>query len=309
MNISRRFILTGTAALAATAGLPLAARRGWALTSMTMGDVRIDSLSDGHLELPAGFFLERLPEGDRGAILDMFDLPTEGVVVSPCNLTLLRTGDRVVLFDAGSGPDFVPTAGRLPEALAALGIAPGDVTDVLFTHAHPDHLWGLLDEFDEPLFPNAALHMGAAEFAYWSDPRTAETIGEEWLSFAVGAMRRLTAVGDRIRQIGDGDEVLPGIRAVSTPGHTPGHMSYAVGTPGQGVFVTGDFVTSAAAIFRPELGTSTDSDPEQATATRRTLLPRLADEGWTILGYHLPEGGIGRIARDGAAFRFEEMDA
>lgn len=304
MIISRRFVLAGAAALAATTGLPLAARRAWAVTSMTMGDVQVDSVSDGHLELPARFFLERLSEGDRAMILDMFDLPSEGVMESPCNVTLLRSGDRVVLFDAGSGPDFVPTAGRLTEALAAIGVAPEDVTDVLFTHAHPDHLWGVLDEFDEPLFANAALHMGADEFAYWSDPRTSETIGEEGLSFAVGAMRRLTAVGDRILQIGDGDEVLPGIRAVSTPGHTPGHMSYAVGTPEAGVFVTGDFVTSEASVFRPELGTATDSDPERATETRQTMLPRLADEGWTILGYHFPRGGIGRIARDGQAFRF-----
>lgn len=305
MKITRRFVLAGTAALAAT-GLPFGKGRAWAVTSLAAGEFQIDSLSDGHLELPASFFLARLPEAERTAILDRFGLPADGVVESPLNVTLLRIGERVVLFDVGSGPDFVPTAGRLAEALDAIGVAPEDVTDVIFTHAHPDHLWGLLDDFDEPLFANATLHMGSAEHAYWSDPKTAETIGEEWLSFAAGAIRRLTAVADRIEKFEDGDEILPGIRAVMTPGHTPGHMSFAIGSAQSGLFVTGDFVTSEAGIARPDLGTATDSDPVLAVRTRTAMLARLADEGWTILGYHLPRGGIGRIEREGNAFRFVE---
>lgn len=303
MKISRRFVLLA-AACAATAGLPFRPGRAWAITTLTMGDFQIDSLSDGHLELPVAPLLERVPEAERADLLKLADLPADGVMRSPLNVTLLRTPDRTILFDVGSGTDFVPTAGRLAEALAALNVAPEDVTDVVFTHAHPDHLWGLLDEFDEPLFASATLHMGADEFAYWTDPATVDSIGEAWQSFAVGASRRLEAVADTINRFADGAEVLPGVRAVMTPGHTPGHMSFAVGTPDKGIFITGDFVTSPLGFLRPDVGTATDSDPELAAATRKATLARLADDGWTVLGYHLPDGGIGRVEREGETFRF-----
>lgn len=306
MKLSRRLVLTGTAALVAGVALPLGARRAWAVTSLTAGELRIDSLSDGHLELPPDTAFAAIPQAERPALLAALGIDAGASVHSPLNVTLMRQGDRVVLFDAGSGPDFVPTAGLLAEALSAVGVAPGDVTDVLFTHGHPDHLWGLLDEFDEPLFPNAALRMGQVEFDYWTDPATAETIGEQWQSFAAGAMRRLSPVADQVERFADGDEVLPGVRAVMTPGHTPGHMSFAVGVPDDGIFVTGDFVTSPVGFARPEFGTGTDSDPAQAAATRAAMLARLADEGWTILGYHMPGGGIGRVVRAGDAFRFVE---
>lgn len=307
MTLTRRFVLMGTAALAA-AGLPFGARRAWAVTSLTAGDWRIDAVSDGHLELPPDTAFAAIPEGEQTAVLEALSIDPAAPVHSPLNVTLARHGDRVVLFDVGSGPDFVPTAGRLAEALAAVGVAPEDITDVIFTHAHPDHLWGLLDDFDEPLFPDAALHMGAAEFAYWTDPATAATLPEAFQSFAAGAMRRLTRIADQMQPLEDGAEVIPGVRAVATPGHTPGHMSFAVGTPAEGVFVTGDFVTSLIGFAHPDIGTGTDTDPAQAAETRRATLARLADEGWTILGYHLP-GALGRVEREGDAFRFVERTA
>ena len=303
MIVTRRFVLGHASVLLSAAAL--IPSRGWAVTSLSAGDLRIDSISDGHIEFPPDFAFSVIPEADRADLLAELGIDPQATVHSPLNVTLLRQGDRVVLFDVGSGPDFMPTAGKLAEALAAVDVAPEDVTDVIFTHGHPDHLWGLLDEFDEPLFPEAALKMGQVEFDYWTDPETVNTIGEERQSFAAGAMRRLTAVGDLIERFEDGAEVLPGIRAVMTPGHTPGHMSFEVGKPEEGIFITGDFVTMLTGFARPELGTATDHDPELAAKTRSAMLARLADEKWQILGYHLPDGGIGRVSRKGDAFSFE----
>ncbi len=303
MIVTRRTVLTGSAALAAGALLSAGPRRAWAVTTFSADGFQVDSISDGHLEFQPEFAYAAFPDADRDRLIERFNLPRD-VVKSPLNVTLLRQDDRTILFDVGSGPDFMPTAGRLTDALWAIGVAPDDITDVIFTHGHPDHLWGLLDEFDEPGFANARLAMGADEFAYWTDPATIETIAEDRLSFAAGAMRRLTIVADRLETFAEGDEVAPGVVAVATPGHTPGHMSFALGDAASGLFVLGDVVTTVVGIDNPDIPAGTDHDPELAARTRKAVLARLADEGRTLIGYHLPEGGIGRIGRADGTYTF-----
>jgi hypothetical protein len=125
---------------------------------MKLGSAQIDIVSDGHLQLPVSMVLGRVPEADRDAFLKAN--PIEGSTLkSPLNLTLLRDGERTVLFDVGSGPNFMSSAGKIAEALDAIGVAPDAVTHVLFTHAHPDHIWGVKDDFDEEVFSNAEYHM------------------------------------------------------------------------------------------------------------------------------------------------------
>lgn len=203
--------------LIASAAAGLVPPRLWAATTLTSGPVQIDSLSDGHLVLPGDFILGGMPADQMAAILARHALPTDRLT-PPCKLTLLRDGPRTVLFDAGAGPDFQPSAGKLAEALAVLGVAPEAVTHVVFTHGHPDHLWGVLDEFDEPVFANAAHLIGQVEFDYWTDPATVEQIGAARTAFAVGAARRLAAMAGRLDLVADGAEILPGIVARATPG-------------------------------------------------------------------------------------------
>ena len=299
--LTRRRVLS---LAAATAALPLAPRKLWAATTLTAGELRIDTLSDGHLVLPVDFTLAGLPEADVAALIARHGLDS-GALNPACNLTLLRDGENVVLFDVGSGPDFMPTAGKLAEALDLLDLSPEDITHVLITHGHPDHLWGLLDDFDEPVFPDADYMIGAAEFDYWTDPATVAAIGEERATFAVGAARRLAVVADRIRRLADGEEALPGVTARLTPGHTPGHMAYEIATPDGPVLVAGDAIGNHHIAFdRPDWPAPSDQDPALAAQTRVALMARLAAEGTTMIGYHLPDGGIGRVEADGAGYRF-----
>jgi glyoxylase-like metal-dependent hydrolase (beta-lactamase superfamily II) len=299
MKITRRALF---ASAAVSLALPLAARKVWASSSLDLGGMRLQTLSDGHLTLPGDFILGGMPQEEMAEIVARHGLPTD-VLSPPCNVTLLRDGDSTVLFDVGAGPDFQDSAGRLPEALAAAGVSPEEITHVLVTHAHPDHLWGLLDDFDEPLFPDAALMIGRAEFDYWTDPATPDSIGEARTAFAVGAARRLQAVEASIRLIEEGEEVLPGVIARLTPGHTPGHMAYEVGGR---AMVAGDAIGNHHVAFeRPDWPSGSDQDPELAADTRVALLERLAAEDMALVGFHLPDGGIGRVARDGGAFRFE----
>jgi glyoxylase-like metal-dependent hydrolase (beta-lactamase superfamily II) len=295
----RRLIGTASAALAAGALAP----RGWAATTLEAGGVRLDTLSDGHLVLPLDFALGDTPPEQAAPILEAHGIA--GELTPPCNLTLLRDGENTVLFDAGSGPGFMPTAGRLPEALEVLGIAPEEVTHLVITHGHPDHIWGLLDDFEDPLFPEARHLIGAAERDYWMDPATVDSIGAARQSFAVGAQRRLEAVADLTGVFGDGETLLPGVTAVATPGHTPGHMSFRLDLGGTPVLVVGDAIVNHHLAFaRPEWLSGSDQDPALAAETRSALLARLVQENLPLVGFHLPEGGLGRAEKAETGYRY-----
>lgn len=302
--LTRRRLLTIAGAASVTLGgtaLPL--RRAWAATTLELGATRIDTLSDGHLVLPGDFMLGDVSAEEKAALMAKYAIPAQ--VESPCNVTILRDGTNTVIFDVGAGPDFMPTAGKLSEALDALGVAPEDVTHVVFTHAHPDHLWGVLDEFDEPVFANARHLMGAAEHAYWIDPATVDSIGEARRTFAAGALRRLETLADRVETFEDGQDVLPGVRAMASYGHTPGHTSFLV-TQGNGsALVVGDAIGNATIAFQePARHAGADQDGAMGATTRAALLQMLAAEALPMVGYHLPEGGIGRVESAGDAYRF-----
>lgn len=287
------------AALAAAGSAPLLPRFAVAEAAAGRGVVR--TVSDGNLVLPRSYMTAGLPEDEAAAILEAFGVSGDELT-PPCNVTLYQDDERTVLFDVGAGSEFMPTAGELAESLDALGVTRDDVTDVVFTHAHPDHLWGLLDDFGDPAFPGARLMIGRAEHAYWTDPETVNTIDPGRQAFAVGAARRLEAVSGGIELFEEGDEVLPGIVAVGSYGHTPGHMSFDVGGDG-GVFVIGDAIGNAHIAFaRPGWETANDQDPETAAATREPLMARLADEERTVIGFHLPQGGLGKIVAEGEGY-------
>jgi glyoxylase-like metal-dependent hydrolase (beta-lactamase superfamily II) len=292
--MNRRGFIHSAGAVTLAMALP---QRLLARTMLELGEARIDMVSDGHLELPADMMLDNMPQDELREVLTRYGL-TGDQFEPPCNLTLLRDGPRVVLFDIGAGPDFMPSAGHVLQAMDTLGVSPDDITHLVITHAHPDHIWGMLDDFDEPLLPNAEVLMGRAEWDYWMDPDTVETIGAARQSFAVGAQRRLVEVEDHITLFEDGAEVLPGITAISTPGHTPGHMSFVLHAGGQGLIVTGDALGNHHLAFeRPEWHSGADHDLEQGAQTRLRLLDRITADNLTVLGFHMPDGGIGRVER------------
>ncbi|MFT6533583.1 MAG: glyoxylase-like metal-dependent hydrolase (beta-lactamase superfamily II) [Limimaricola cinnabarinus] len=298
MRITRRSVLRGATGLGAT----FAFGRAWAATEMDLGERRITTLNDGYLQLPESFLIGDLPQGEARAILDAAGVAAGGYE-PPCNVTLLRSGAEVVLFDAGAGPGFMQSTGRLPEALAALDLSPEDVTHVVFTHGHPDHLWGAIDDFDEPLFVNARHLIGRVERDYWTDPETPVTIGAERQSFAAGAARRIELLQGVLETFENEDEVLPGIVAQASFGHTPGHMSFEIGS-GQAL-VVGDAIGNAHLAFaRPEWPMAADQAPEQAARTRLVLLQELVERGMPLIGFHLPDGGMGRVEKNGDGYTF-----
>lgn len=306
MNVCRRQLLQSAGAAAFVAAAPKIA---WAQNEIASGATTLTTLSDGHLVLPKSMALGEMPPMRADMILTKYGLT--GETLSPdCNVTLLRDGDRTVLFDVGAGADFMPTAGKLSEALDQLGVDPYDVTDVVFTHAHPDHLWGLLDDFGDMWFPEANYHIGRDEWDYWTNPNTVSTIDAARQSFAVGAANRLEALADQITLFDDGADVLPGVTARATPGHTPGHMAFAVEVGAEQVMILGDCIVNHHLAFeRPAWHAGSDQDPQMGASTRTSLLDQLTHEQMRFIGYHLPGGGLGRAEKRDDGYVFVGDDA
>ncbi|WP_436643410.1 MBL fold metallo-hydrolase [Microbaculum sp. FT89] len=298
--LTRRDFLAGTAAAATMLGMPAGPARAATANSVPLGDAEVLVVSDGSLTQPMSFVLpDRSPEE-----IAALGLPAD-TLHPDCNVTLLRAPDRLVMFDAGSGPLFQDTVGALADNLAAAGIDPGDVTDVVFTHAHPDHIWGVLDDFDELVFSRARYFVPQAEWDFWRSDDAFADLPEERASFIVGARNRFDALEEQVTLIRPGEEVLPGVEAVDTAGHTPGHMSYVLHGGGDSVLVTGDAILNAVISFeRPDWRVGPDQDQDQGAKTRTALLDRIAADKLRIVGFHLPHPGIGTAERSGSAYRF-----
>ncbi len=303
MSITRRTFLTQGAATLASLPL-LTTTTSWSHASLQLGPKKIETISDGKLVMPGTFSHDRMPADQLAPILKKYNI-SEAEIHRECNITLVRDQDRVILFDVGAGPNFMPTAGKSLDALEALDLSVDDVTHVVFTHAHPDHLWGLLDDFDDPVYPNATYMIGKKEWDYWMDPKTIDTIGSSRQVFAVGAKSRLEAIEDNITTFSDGEEILPGVAARATFGHTPGHMAFEIRDGSNAAMVLGDAIGDHYVAFeRPMWETGSDQDPVLGAKTRAALLDQITQDKMQLIGFHLPNGGMGHCERSQDSYKF-----
>jgi glyoxylase-like metal-dependent hydrolase (beta-lactamase superfamily II) len=304
-NVHRRGALVGLGGLLTAPFWPQRiARAATPVFRRKVGAIELTLLSDGSLNMPLSFMLPETPAAEAAGLLTAHGLPASGSPM-PLNVTLVKTGSDHVLLDAGSGSHFQDTAGRLAENLEAANIDPASIRKVVFTHGHPDHLWGAIDDFDEDRFPNASYVIAAAEWDFWINPETAHNVPDWRKGMAVGSARVLKRLEGKIERRKPGDVVSPGLSYVGTPGHTPGHMSIMVESGGERLLIAGDALTHPAISFaRPDWRVVSDHDHDRAAATRRRLLDQLATDRLPLVGYHLPWPGHGMVERDGTAYRF-----
>jgi glyoxylase-like metal-dependent hydrolase (beta-lactamase superfamily II) len=304
-RLNRRwFLVASGAALAAPALRRRALAQATEAHRFALGDIEVLVVSDGHLTLPAGNLAPTAPAEELAALLTEIHGSVPETLTPATNVTLLRSGSDLVLVDNGSGNKFQPTAGKLLENLAANDIAPESVTKVVFSHAHPDHIWGTLGDDGALAFPNAAYFVGQAEWDFWTNPDLPGQMPEEYRPFATGAQRDLAAVEERVMLVKDGDAIAPGVSVIDTPGHTPGHIALLV-EGGDGLIVGADVASNEhVSLPHPDWAFGFDADPEQGIATRKALLDRAATDGTAYLGFHFTYPGVGRIERDGAGYRF-----
>lgn len=308
---TRRDLLSMAAAMPALT-LPVAARAQLgappagnpAHFTFTLGDATMTVISDGHLALPTSGLGVNADRDEVQAFLESYALSTEENY-SHTNHLLIERGDAKVLVDVGSGNRFLPTAGRLWDNLEAAGIDTGSITHVVITHAHPDHIWGIRDDFDEAILPGAQYFIGREERDFWMQDGLVNEVPTEMQQFVVGAQNSIEVEGAEWQLLEDGQEVAPGIRVVSTPGHTPGHLSVVVDAGDRQLMALGDSMSHVWTNFiHPEWYNEFDMDGEQTVATRKRLLDMAAADDMAVLGYHFPFPGVGHVKRQGDAYRF-----
>lgn len=299
-QFTRRTLLATTAATLAAHALPAFAAAPY---SFKHGSFEITIVSDGHLVLPVSFLAPNAPAEERAALLKAAG-QTGTQYDSPTNITLVRSGSDLILIDMGSGDRFMPTAGKLWENLKSAGIDKGKITKVTFTHGHPDHLWGAVDELDDLVTPDATFYVAAKEWDFWTGDEATRGLPAERAGFVTGARRNYTAIKDKVKMVKAGDEIVTGLQIVDTPGHTQGHVSLAL-AGGDGLIVGGDTLTHPFISFaHPEWRPAADHVPEQAAQTRRKLLDRLVADKSKLIGFHLPYPGVGVVEKKDSAYRF-----
>ena len=306
-DISRRAVLLGATAIAAAAVPALRSRAQSGPHRFKVGEAEITVLSDGMMSAPLGWVLPGRDRAEIAGALAASGRTLEGEALPlQVNVTLVRHGAQLILIDAGGGPDFAPQRGKLVDNLGKAGVQPEAITGVVFTHAHPDHFWGVIDPLDgSSLFTKARHFMPAAERDYWLKPGVETSVPEAMRGSAVGTQRRLKELGDKVETFKPGVELLPGLAAVDTAGHTPGHVAIHLRSGTGELMIGGDALTEASISFaRPDWKWGADWDADRGVATRKRLLDRLATDKIPLVGYHLPWPGAGRVERAAGTYRF-----
>ena len=317
-EISRRDLVLGSAGAALVFGLkgPVSfigaaqAQRAADSLKYKVGDIEVFSLHDGTIErvLNDGFVKNASLDEVKKALTaggigpDKFD--------NPFTMTAIRTGGKVVLFDTGFGGNGPPSVGKLADNMKAAGLDPATVSTVVISHFHPDHISGLwVKETNAQVFPNAEILMPEVEYKFWTDSALVEKLPEA----ARGNVRRIQSTfptWKNIKQYADGAELVPGVRAIATPGHTVGHMSFLVASGGQQLFIQGD-VTGIHQLFvrNPGWFSMFDADGPKAEAPRRAFFDRVIAEKGMIAGYHFGFPNVGTLSKDGNGYAFAAVKA
>lgn len=263
-----------------------------------VGSVCCTVLSDGYFAYPTPWFFPNADPQRLAEALDRRRLPHHAIL-SPYTCLLIETGRHIALVDTGAG-ETSRTTGAILARLEVAGVRPRDVDTVILTHAHPDHVGGAVGSGGRPVFPNARHILSEYEWEFWTRPHpdlaglrvpvdVKATIGRS-------ARRAVDALRFQMETVDRETEVLPGVRVIPAPGHTPGHLALLIASGDDRLLSIGDAAVHPLHLEFPELENGFDLCPSTAGATRRELLERAAAERMRVMAFHFPFPSVGRIA-------------
>jgi glyoxylase-like metal-dependent hydrolase (beta-lactamase superfamily II) len=296
-------ITAAVACTAAYAAAPMAKSPGPGFYRMMLGDFEVTVLNDGTVDLPVDKILHQPPAKTQKALEKSFlNVPLETSV----NGFLINTGSKLVLVDTGASNLFGPTLGNLAASLKAAGYQPEQVDEVYITHLHGDHVGGLVKD-GKAVFPNAVVRADKHDTDFWLSKVNMEKAPAEMKGFFQGAMVSISPYSDAGKLVpfeGDTD-LVPGIKAVSSHGHTPGHTTYLVESKGQKLVLIGDLMHVQAVQFDdPSVTIQYDADAKAALAQRKAAFAEAAKQGYLIGAAHLQFPGMGHLRAQGKGYTF-----
>jgi glyoxylase-like metal-dependent hydrolase (beta-lactamase superfamily II) len=285
----------------AYAAAPMAKTAAPGYYRMMLGDFEITALSDGTVELPVDKLLTNTTPAKTQKALGAAYL--KAPVETSVNGYLVNTGRKLVLIDTGAAKLFGPTLGKLVANLKASGYQPEQVDEVYITHMHPDHVGGLMDG-DKLAFPNAVVRADKHDADFWLSEANMNKAPGDSKGFFQGAMASLNPYvkAERFKPFDGNTELMPGIKAVASPGHTAGHSLFIVESKGQKLAVWGDLMHVAAVQFaNPSVTIQFDSDSKAAAAQRKRAYADAAKNGYLAAIAHVAFPGIGYVRANGKA--------
>ena len=228
--------------------------------------------------------------------------------ISPYICVVVNTGEHRVLLDTGAD-GLGPNTGNLLQNLQAEGIVPEDIDTVILTHGHPDHIGGNTDAEGKPAFPNARYVMWKDEWDFWTSEQAELKLDEHGREVLLQCARKnLPPIQDQLDLVDHEREIVPGIRAVAAPGHTPGQMALVISSRDEQLLCISDAVLHPIHLEQPEWYAAVDFAPEQVVATRRRLLDRAAAEKALVLAFHFPFPGLGRVIQKGEGWQWQPIE-
>ncbi|TPK91552.1 MULTISPECIES: MBL fold metallo-hydrolase [unclassified Mesorhizobium] len=316
-NMTRRMVLGSAAAAAAfgIAGKLEFAPAAYAETPVEplvgfykykVGSLEVTAVYDGIWRKPHDpAFIKDVSVDDTKAALAKAGLTTEFMPI-PLTVVVLQMNGRIIMMDAGSGVgQWQANATHLPANMKAAGIDYKAIDTILISHFHPDHVWGLMEKgTNNPVFPNAELIVNATEYNWWTDPSRLAKLPEG----RKPAGKRIAENFPKWKNwklVDDGTEVVPGIRLMAAPGHTPGHSVHHVDAGSEQFLVSADTMYVPALLApHPEWQGAYDQDGPMAITTRHRIIDQVIADNVRICGSHFPFPGTGSFVKDGNAYAF-----
>ena len=285
---------------AAHAAAPMAKTAAPGFYRIMLGDFEVTALSDGTVALPVDQLLTNTtPEKVNKALARSY---LKAPLQTSVNGYLINTGAKLVLVDTGAAGLFGPTLGKLAANLRASGYQPEQVDEIYITHMHPDHVGGLMAG-EQRVFANAVVRADQADADYWLSQANLDKAAENAKGFFQGAMASLNpyVAAGKFKPISGDTELVPGVRAIATHGHTPGHIIYAVESKGQKLMLWGDLMHVAAVQFAaPATTIQFDTDSKSAALHRKRAYADAAKKGYLVGASHLAFPGLGRLRAEKA---------
>lgn len=278
-----------------------------------IGQLQVTAFLDGVIPLPLTL-LEGIDPARVQALARAAHLPeVEAGILTAVNVFLVRRADRLMLIDAGGAACLGDTLGHLPALLKQAGVDPAGITDVLMTHAHPDHVCGLLDAHGNAAFARATVWLPAGEAAFWSSRTQRARAPAEQRTYFDKAAQAIDAYSrqGRLQRVGQDTVLPPGVQRIASPGHTVDHVSWLIdgaadpvtSSSSAKVLFWGDIVHFHAVQFaQPRAWIGFDADGRQAVDSRRQIMAQAARHGWWVAGAHLPFPGIGHVVSQGKGY-------